>query len=172
MNRYFSSTRDGLLKECSDCFSHALGASSSDFELEDFSELHAILTPHGAACDGFVVQSHAIKALSLALQQKSQRKVTFVVLGTDHRMRPTYASLKNWVTPLGVVQNERELTTAIAEVGSIPIEEGMAEEEHSLENQLPLLQYLAMEMKETSGSPLEWSIVPITVGRSKDGALS
>ena len=87
-------------------------------------------------------------------------------------MRPTYASLKNWVTPLGVVQNERELTTAIAEVGSIPIEEGMAEEEHSLENQLPLLQYLAMEMKETSGSPLEWSIVPITVGRSKDGALS
>merc|ERR1711939_1242127 len=76
--------------------------------------------------------------------------------------------MKHWQTPLGIVTNNKEVTGAIAAAANLPVDEAKAAQEHSLENQLPLLQWMA-ECVAKDLPAFQWSIVPITVGSSPDG---
>ena len=107
--------------------------------------MRAILTPHGASCDGFPVHAHAILALARSLSQRPdpRKEVVFVILGTDHRMRPSCVSLLDWDTPLGRVRNNLPLTEKLVELG-LPVNEQVCAEEHSLE---PLICSASVQKK-------------------------
>ena len=80
---------------------------------------------------------------------------TFVILGPSHRgISSRFAIMKEgvWETPLGDIPLESQLATLIMKNSSLVVEDKKAHsEEHSLEVQLPFIQYFKKE----------FSIVPI-----------
>ncbi len=69
-----------------------------------------------------------------------------VILAPSHRpIRPVFALMEDgsWETPLGLVPVEKDLAAAIRKAGRYAVVDPAAhEKEHSLEVQLPFLQYL------------------------------
>jgi hypothetical protein len=51
----------------------------------DYSSAFAAQVPHGAACDGFHVATHAYRQLADALLAANCSCLTAVLLGTEHR---------------------------------------------------------------------------------------
>jgi MEMO1 family protein len=62
---------------------------------------------------------------------------TFVVIGPSHRGYMTCTSKIPWETPLGIIDLDTELVTAL----DIPVDELSMQNEHSLEVQMPLIKY-------------------------------
>jgi MEMO1 family protein len=68
---------------------------------------------------------------------------TVLILGVDHHGRSRGASLSDraWLTPLGPVEVDHELVKALSRA-PIEVDEAAHAEEHSIEVQLPFLQYV------------------------------
>lgn len=80
---------------------------------------------------------------------------TFVILGPNHHMYGSGVSLssEDWVTPLGAVEVDRDFISLLTP-GIIDFDELAHRHEHSLEVQVPLLQYFFKDFK----------IVPVAIG--------
>lgn len=114
----------------------------------------AVVSPHA----GFVYSGYVAGAVYSSVILPD----LFVILGPSHRGQRSVFGIMNegsWETPLGEIPIDGALAEAIVK-GSllIKVEEGAHEEEHSLEVQLPFLQYLR------SG----FSIVPLSVSPAAD----
>ena len=68
---------------------------------------------------------------------------TVLILGVDHHGRSRGASLSDraWLTPLGPVEVDHELVNALRQ-GPVEVDEAAHAEEHSIEVQLPFLDYV------------------------------
>jgi MEMO1 family protein len=68
---------------------------------------------------------------------------TVLILGVDHHGRSRGASLSDrpWLTPLGPVEVDHELVKALRH-GPVEVDEAAHAEEHSIEVQLPFLDYV------------------------------
>lgn len=80
---------------------------------------------------------------------------TFVILGPNHHMYGSAVALstQDWVTPLGTVEVDRDFVSLLTP-GIIDFDETAHRHEHSLEVQVPFLQYFFKGFK----------IVPIAIG--------
>ncbi|MDT8357681.1 MAG: MEMO1 family protein [Methanomicrobiaceae archaeon] len=78
---------------------------------------------------------------------------TIIIIGPSHAGYSTSASSRPWKTPLGTVEVDRELLEFI----DIPVDELSHRDEHSIEVQLPFVQYHAPEAR----------IVPIMMGNQR-----
>ena len=100
-----------------------------------------------------VISPHAgymFSGRSAAIAYNSIPKAdTFIILGLSHSGYSSCISLEDWKTPLGIIKNDTTLGSAIG----LPIDEKAHASEHSIEVQLPFLQYLFKDFK----------IVPIIV---------
>ncbi len=87
---------------------------------------------------------------------------TFVILGPNHTGLGSPIALYpegEWMTPLGSIEVDAEMAKAIAKLSGIAdLDEFAHKYEHSIEVQLPFIQYLA----ELAGKNVK--IVPITLG--------
>ncbi len=114
----------------------------------------AVVSPHA----GFVYSGYVAGAVysSVVLPER------FVILGPSHRGQRSLFGIMNqgsWETPLGEVPIDASIADALAGSSSlIKVEEGAHEDEHSLEVQLPFLQYLGTQI----------SIVPLSVSPAAD----
>lgn len=73
---------------------------------------------------------------------------TVLILGVDHHGRSRGASLSDrpWLTPLGPVEVDHELVKALRQ-GPVEVDEAAHAEEHSIEVQLPFLEYVIPKPK-------------------------
>ena len=110
----------------------------------------AVVSPHA----GFVYSGPVAGALFSAVQFPRR----FVLLGPSHRMIRSKAALMrsgSWSTPLGDIPVDSELADLILSSSTIIEEDDEAHRnEHSLEVQLPFIQYFVEQ----------FSIVPICIG--------
>ncbi len=120
-----------------------------DLEREKKKAL-AIISPHA----GFIYSGSVAGALFSSVQLPCK----FVLLGPSHRMiRSKFALMRTgiWSTPLGNISVDSELADCILSSSSIFKEDDEAHRnEHSLEVQLPFIQYFVKQ----------FSIVPISIG--------
>lgn len=93
---------------------------------------YGIIAPHAG-----YVYSGQTAAYSFSCIQKAD---TFVMLGTNHLNAKNEISIDNFETPLGIVQNDVEFSRKLLK-NSI-FSENSQDYEHSIEVQLPFLQYL------------------------------
>ncbi|PIO05936.1 hypothetical protein COT29_03445 [Candidatus Micrarchaeota archaeon CG08_land_8_20_14_0_20_59_11] len=103
----------------------------------------AVVAPHAGWIYSGATAMHSFLAL--------EKKKTYVVLSPNHTGMgaPVALSAEDWETPLGTVRNDGAL---VKELG-LPISEAAHQREHSVEVQLPFLQYLFGD----------FSFVPITM---------
>ena len=125
---------------------------------EKKEEAKAVVMPHA----GYVYSGRVAGATISAVNLKS----TYLILGPNHTGMGTAFSLmssENWRTPLGEVGVDKKLAQAILSGSRLIKEDKSAHAyEHSIEVQLPFLQYL---------STADFKIVPIVVASADLSAL-
>lgn len=100
----------------------------------------------GGAVKGCIVP-HAGYAFSGACAASAYRELagsnpdTYIIIGLSHHGYGTCLSKEDWETPLGVIKTDVELVEEIRRQG-IGIDEQAHAGEHSIEVQLPFLQYI------------------------------
>ena len=72
----------------------------------------------------------------------------YIVLGTNHAGTGSALSAETWNTPLGAVRPDQTFVRALAAKGTVPIDEEAFASEHSVEVQLPFLQYIQEDVEK------------------------
>jgi hypothetical protein len=143
-----------LRNEIEDCFKHKLGPGRLPVKSEKPRTITGIVCPHA----GYVYSGHVAAHSYLALSEEKAPN-TAVILCPNHTGLGSAVSIigeGTWETPLGRVKIDAEISKAIFKAsGMIDFDESAHQYEHSVEVQLPFLQYLY-------GSSI--SIVPICMG--------
>ena len=121
-------------------------------EVEIFEEIKGAVVPHAGYVYSGQVAAHVYAALPSAK--------TYVILGPNHQgIGSTVAvSTDTWSTPLGEVEIDKDLINMLPD--SIDRDEVAHRYEHSIEVQLPFLQYKFKDFK----------IVPICMSLQDEGA--
>ncbi|MFH0978947.1 MAG: AmmeMemoRadiSam system protein B [Candidatus Woesearchaeota archaeon] len=126
---------DNLDEQVKECFLHQLGPGSLPVaRVSGF--VKGIISPHA----GFMF-SGPCAAFGFKEIAESVKPDVFLVLGLSHSGLPTCFSADDWRTPLGVVKNDKDFVNFLSEKTGVPINERAHATEHSIEVQLPFLQF-------------------------------
>jgi AmmeMemoRadiSam system protein B len=151
---FYSREPQRLRREIEDSFTHKLGPGKLPVKGDKPRNITAIVCPHA----GYVYSGHVASHSYLALSEEVAPD-TAVILCPNHTGLGSAVSLMSdgaWETPLGRVRIDAEVSKAIFKhSGMIDLDESAHQYEHSIEVQLPFLQYIY-------GSSI--SIVPICMG--------
>ncbi|NIA03765.1 MAG: AmmeMemoRadiSam system protein B [Nitrospiraceae bacterium] len=150
--RFYPSDFGELDKSIEDAFKGDLGPAETPGKRRN-ERVNAVIVPHAGYEFSAQCAAWAYKEIG-----ESHFPDTFVVLGPNHTgMGSSGISLSSFQTPFGVVLNDVELSKKISELSGIKIDELPHAHEHSIEVQLPLLQYSCKEKLNVL------KIVPIVV---------
>jgi len=114
----------------------------------------AVIAPHA----GYIYSGN-VAAFSYA--QLKDFEGTAVIIGPNHTGFGSLVavSMQDWETPLGVVETNKELAKAIIKNSKFAREDELAHsQEHSIEVQLPFLQYVAKNFKIVAIAMLDQSL--------------
>eukprot|EP01045_Picozoa_sp_COSAG04_P011787 COSAG04_NODE_770_length_10444_cov_6.484872_7_plen_345_part_00 len=168
---YFSPSAQTLRCQIADAFQSSphgpggVGAVGSEPEPEPEGGEEAgvfplmLLGPHGAAADSFPVAAHGFAELGQVMRRRPID--TLLIIGNNHRQPGVALSDARWQTPLGTLEPEPELIAQLAAGASIAVRNADHSREHSIENQLPLLQHLAALTSPSAPQP---RLVALSVG--------
>ena len=139
---FYEGTPDALKKQIESCFVHKYGPGKiPEVAAERLRNIVGLICPHAGYMYSGPVAANAY--YELALDGKPD---VVVVLGPNHTGFGSALAIMNegfWRTPLGDVEVDREIADAIVRESRIVDVDGSAHRsEHSIEVQLPFLQYL------------------------------
>lgn len=149
---FYAGTADALKRQIEDCFLHELGPGKiPEVVKAGLKHVIGLVSPHAGYMYSGPVAAHAY--YRLALDGKPDVVVLFGPNHTGYGSALAVMSEGFWHTPLGDVEVEGELANRIVrESRIVDVDSSAHRFEHSIEVQLPFLQYLY-------GS--EFKIVPI-----------
>ena len=140
--QFYSGTESSLREQVKECFLDARGCRELPEIGQGGKNIRGVVVPHA----GFVY-SGAIASHSYFQLAKNGFADTFIVLGPNHTGRGSGVSVMidgQWKTPLGDVP----INTSLAEkiyTGIVDKDETAHTHEHSIEVQLPFLQFVAKD---------------------------
>ncbi len=146
---FYPSEEEHLKNEVEKAFSKGAGSPKR----ENKKSLLAVVSPHAGYIYSGWVASYTYKEIA----ENYSQPPTFVILGPNHTGRGSGVALsqEDWETPLGVVSNDKELGESIQKNSEVADFDEVAHAgEHSVEVQLPFLQFLYKNFK----------FVPICIG--------
>ena len=142
---FYPASREELREEIKRSFLHRIGPGRLPRISKRERRPPALIAPHAGYTYSGPVAAHAY------LQLEGRRVGTAVVLGPNHYGIGTPVSIYpegEWITPLGGVEVDRDLAVELAKLSDIfSLDEVSHEREHSIEVQLPFLQYVLGEFK-------------------------
>ncbi len=151
---FYPGDPEGLRRSIEECFRHRLGPGALPGRGVGHRRIAALISPHAGYIYSGPAAAHGYYQLAL-----DGKPSTFIILGPNHTGLGSPVAMMSegaWETPLGVVEIDGELAQAIFKASDIiDIDEIAHLREHSIEVQLPFLQYLY-------GS--EFRFVPICMG--------
>ncbi len=105
------------------------------------------ISPHAGYIYSGKTAGYTYKALSL--NKNLEIIDTIIIIGPNHTGYGTNiaVSLQDWETPFGILKNDKELSLQISKVDEIEINEIAHINEHSIEVQLPFLNFLVPDKK-------------------------
>jgi AmmeMemoRadiSam system protein B len=133
--QFYEADPERLRQQIRGSFLHPLGPGELPLSGEKSErDIVACVTPHAGFMYSGACAAHVYGALSMQVKPK-----TIIILGTNHTgIGGVTTSFEDWATPLGIVMVDRE---AIRQLG-IEVDERAHRYEHSIEVQLPFLQYI------------------------------
>lgn len=154
----YSDDPDTLRAELRELFTTEGGPGLPDSSKPSGS-LRGILTPHMDYRRGRTIYPHAWKELA----EHADPTLALVIATSHYSARRFILTRKSFRTPLGIVPNATRYTDALAEfVGGNPFDDELAHKpEHSIELELPLLQFLFEDRRTIP-------IVPVLIGSFHD----
>jgi AmmeMemoRadiSam system protein B len=143
--QFYSGSRDGLRQQIEECFLSNIGPGELPESGDAKRDIIGCVVPHAGYMYSGGVAAHVYG--ELAGQETPE---TVFILSPNHTGAGSLVSLSNedWETPLGVVKTDKEVVESLfRDCKSIDLDERAHEEEHSLEVQLPFLQYIYDDFK-------------------------
>jgi len=151
---FYPLDKQRLRQDIENCFRHTLGPGRLPVKGDKPRTITALVCPHA----GYIYSGHVAAYSYLALSEEKAPE-TAIILCPNHTGLGSAVSLMGegyWETPLGRVKINSDLSNAIFKAsGMIDMDESAHQYEHSIEVQLPFLQYMY-------GSRV--NIVPICMG--------
>lgn len=151
--RFYAGTAPELREQLASCFRDDHGPGPLDGG-PDVSGVTALVSPHAGYPYSGPVAAHGFGALASA-----ESPETAVIVGPNHDGRGVPAAVAphaRWKTPLGPAEVDERLASAIVERSEVAtVDERPHAGEHSIEVQLPFLQYVLDEV----------SVVPVCLTR-------
>ncbi|MBW2973119.1 AmmeMemoRadiSam system protein B [Candidatus Woesearchaeota archaeon] len=137
---FYESDADKLKDQIKGCFLSDFGPRKLPEKIPE-QELKGIIVPHAGYLYSGPCAAYCYKAVA-----ESKRPDLFIILGVSHSGFSSCLSMKDWQTPLGTVKVDKEFGKALIENG-IPQDETAHANEHSIEVQLPFLQFVLKDFK-------------------------
>lgn len=140
--QFYPGSEKHLKQQIDDCFLSTRGYGRLPQVLNKQGTLKGLVVPHAGFIYSGAIASHAYGRLA-----EEGFADTFIILGPNHTGMGSGVSVMTtgaWKTPLGVVRIDEELAGSIA-TGIIDSDVSAHTYEHSIEVQLPFLQYLSSE---------------------------
>ncbi|RLF24207.1 MAG: hypothetical protein DRN15_03560 [Thermoprotei archaeon] len=139
---FYEGTPESLRRQIEECFLHPLGPGAlPKVNREGPRRIIGLICPHAGYMYSGPVAAHAYHALA-----SDGVPDVVVVLGPNHYGIGSPLAIMNqghWETPLGEVSIDEDVANAIVEYsGIIEVDDVAHMREHSIEVQLPFLQYL------------------------------
>jgi hypothetical protein len=174
--QFYPAKKEELQKQIESCFNNKFGpgdilklnegASSEKSDIKKINKkIKGLISPHAGYIFSGACASHGFAELLKI--KKEYLPTTFVLLGPNHSGYANSSfslSLEDFETPLGIVKNNKEFGKKLLEKCK---SEGLIQDElahkheHSLEVQLPFLQYI-YKLKKA-----DFQIVPIVISANK-----
>jgi len=148
--QFYPGTEQGLRTEIAKYFEQA--NKEAGIGKNEKSRIIAAIMPHAGY---FFSGKCAATGYSLIKSQAAKTK-TYIVIGINHHSNETSISKEDWKTPLGIAETNKELVERITKTTGIPINENAHRAEHSIEVQIPFIQYITENKAK---------IVPIMIGQ-------
>lgn len=142
--QFYDSSKDNLKKRIEECFLDNRGPMSLPKITQGNKKIKGILVPHAG-----YVYSGAIAAHSYKFLANNGFANTFIILGPNHTGTGSGVSVMtegSWLTPLGTVPINEKLSRQLCK-GIIDKDENAHMYEHSIEVQLPFLQFTSDNKK-------------------------
>lgn len=142
-SQFYEGSAEALRAQLSGCFLHKLGPQKIPIinKSSHPREIVGLICPHAGYMYSGPVAAHAFSALA-----KDGKPDTVVLLGPNHTGYGSALSIMregSWQTPLGNIEIDTRLADDIIhETSVLDVDEVAHRYEHSLEVQLPFLQYL------------------------------
>ena len=139
---FYEGNAEALKAQVENCFLHRFGPKKlPEVNKNGSRKILGLICPHAGYVYSGPVAAHAF--YELALDGKPD---VVVILGPNHTGYGSALSVMNegmWRTPLGDVEVEAEVANAmVKEISILDVDELAHRHEHSIEVQLPFLQYL------------------------------
>ncbi|MGQ9759125.1 MAG: AmmeMemoRadiSam system protein B [Candidatus Methanomethylicaceae archaeon] len=148
---FYESSPESIRDQMAWCFLHRIGPGSLPAgAVRAEREILAIVSPHAGYIYSGPVAAHGYYQLS-----REPTPETVVILGPNHTGMGAGISVWGegaWITPLGKVQVDSALAADLANKGVVEIDQEAHIYEHSIEVQLPFLQFVYQK---------EFKILPI-----------
>lgn len=148
--QFYEGSESGLRKQIESCFLHELGPGEIPNIQDGERKIKGAVVPHAGYMFSGPVAAHVIAALA-----EDGFPETFIVIGPKHSAygSPVALTTEEFNTPLGNVAIDKDLAESL-HTGVIDDDITSHRNEHSIEVQLPFLQYLKADIK----------FVPICIG--------
>ena len=139
---WYAGTSDRLYMQLKELFNHQLGPGSLPSPIGERSRnIVGLVVPHAGYMASGSIAAHAYHYLA-----NDGKPEVIVIFGPNHTGRGSALSIMNeglWRTPLGDVEIDSKTANRIVEASNIiDIDDRAHVYEHSIELQLPFLQYL------------------------------
>ena len=139
---FYEASKEGLLKQLAEAFTHPLGPGEEPPPPSSYSgRVVGIVAPHA----GYTYSGHVAAHGYLELARGGKPE-SVVLIGPNHHawgMPVAVSEADEWLTPLGSLEVDKELAKAIVEASDLIVfDEEAHRYEHSIEVQLPFLQYV------------------------------
>lgn len=146
-NAFYAGTRTELTKQIVDCFTHRFGPGQVPKTVEHGPrKILGIVSPHAG-----YMYSGPVAANGYSRIASDGTPEAFIILGPNHTGYGSGVSILTegaWETPLGVTTIEGSLGKQIQKASNIlDVDERAHSAEHSIEVQLPFIQFLSQDAK-------------------------
>ncbi len=132
--QFYEEEKQELLDQIKECFGKEVE--------EGDKKIYGVIAPHA----GYTFSG---KCQAKVYDQIAKTKENlFVVVGVNHQGSGNFISLEDWKTPLGIVKVDKEYGKEILEkCNFLELNNERHEHEHSVEIQLPFLQFIKKDFK-------------------------
>lgn len=142
--QFYAGTETTLRKQIDDCFHHTLGPGEiPPLDPSGERSIKGVVSPHAGYMFSGPVAAHSFRALA-----NDGFPETFIVIGPNHQGMGSGVALTthDFETPLGVMETDKELAAALHK-GLIDDDFTAHKYEHSIEVQIPFIQYFSKTAK-------------------------
>lgn len=158
--KFYEKGEVSLQKQIKTCFEEDRGPGAVPPELQKDKKAplpKAIIVPHAGYEYSGACAAWAYKALG-----EAPLADVYIILAPSHHSLETAITQETFETPLGMVRVDQDLARRLLEKGTVKENNELHEPEHSIEVQLPFLQYIHKDVIE------KVKILPLLIGHDAD----